>query len=160
MDLSKILSISGKPGLYLLVGEAKNSIIVESLTDGKKGPAFPHERISSLKEISIYTEEEDKPLDEVFRQIHELTGGKPAPNPKKSASKEITDFFAEAIPDYDRDAVYTSDMKKILGWYNFLLEKGMMEFTDEETGEEKAETGESSADSESSTEVKDEKKQD
>ncbi len=160
MDLSKILSISGKPGLFLLVGEAKNSIVVESLTDGKRGPAFPHERISSLKEISIYTEEEDKPLDEVFRQIHELTGGKAAPNPKKSSSKEITEFFAEAVPDYDRDAVYTSDMKKVLGWYNFLLEKGMMEFTDDETGEEEVNTGETTTDVESSTEEKDDKKED
>ena len=135
MDLTKILSIAGKPGLYQLVGEAKNKIIVESLIDGKRSPAFSHERISSLQEISIYTEQEDTPLEDVFRKIHEVTDGKAAPNPRKISNKEITDFFAKALPDYDREAVYVSDMKKVLGWYNFLLEKGMMEFSDEETSE-------------------------
>lgn len=141
MDLSKILSISGKPGLYKLVGEAKNNIIVESLIDGKRVPAFSHERISTLQEISIYDENEDVPLNDVFKKIYEMQDGKPVLNPKKASSNEIKELFEKVLPDYDRDAVYVSDMKKVFTWYNFLLEKDMLEFPEEEeeAGAEKAE---------------------
>ena len=131
MDLKKILSISGKPGLYRLVGEAKNNIIVESMIDGKRVPAFSHDRISTLQEISIYTETEDTPIEDVFKNIHEETGGEAALNPKKSSSADIKAFFEKVLPDYDRDAVYVSDMKKVITWYNFLLEKGELEFSED-----------------------------
>ena len=75
MDLTKILSISGKPGLFLMVGDAKNKIIVESLLDGKRYPAFSHDKVSSLKEISIYTKTDDMPLDEVFQNIFKEMDG-------------------------------------------------------------------------------------
>lgn len=133
MDLSKILSISGKPGLYKLVGEAKNNIVVESMIDGKRVPAFSHERISTLKEISLYTESEDTPLEEVFKRIYEETDGKAAPNPKKSSSADVKAFFEKVLPDYDREAVYVSDMKKVFSWYNFLLEKDILEFSEDDT---------------------------
>jgi hypothetical protein len=136
MDLSKILSISGKPGLYKLVGEAKANLVVESLTDGKRGPAFSHERISTLEEISIYTESEDIALKEVFRKIHDKFGDNPAPNPKKASANEIKKLFEEVLPDYDQEQVYVSDMKKVFTWYNFLLEKGMLDFTEEEDSAE------------------------
>lgn len=136
MDLSKILSISGRPGLYRLVGEAKNNIVVESLIDGKRAPAFSHERISSLHEISIYTTDEDMPLVDVFKKIFELQEGKPLADPKKMSSNELKALMAEAVPDYDSDAVYVSDIKKIFSWYNFLLDKDLLEFTDEEESEE------------------------
>ena len=139
MDLSKILSISGKPGLFRLIGEAKNNIVVESLIDGKKGPAFSHERISSLKEISIYTDTEDIPLAEVFRKIHEMQEGKPVADPKKISSGEIKSLFEKVLPDYDRDAVYVSDMKKVFTWYNFLLEKDILDFSDNESEDNTAE---------------------
>ena len=132
MDLSKILSISGKPGLYLRVGEAKNNLIVESLIDGKKMPSFAHDRVSTLKEISIYTEGEDVALEKVLKKIHDFTEGKPVENPKKSSGNDLKSTFAEILPDYDRDAVYVSDIKKIFSWYNLLLEKEMLEFTEEE----------------------------
>jgi len=132
MDLSKILSISGKPGLYKLVGEAKANIVVESLTDGKRSPAFSHERISTLEEISIYTETDDIPLKEVFKKIHDKYDDEPVPNPKKVSSNDVKKLFEEILPDYDRDQVYVSDMKKVFTWYNFLLEKGMLDFTEEE----------------------------
>ena len=132
MDLSKILSITGRPGLYKLIGESKTNLVVESLSDGKRGPAFSHERISTLKDISIYTEDEDVPLEEVFRKIYELKEGQPVLNPKKASADEIKALFAEVLPDYDRDSVYVSDMKKVFTWYNYLLEKGMMEFPEEE----------------------------
>lgn len=141
MDLSKILSIAGKPGLYLMVGEAKNNLIVESLIDGKKIPSFAHDRVSTLKEISIYTENEDVPLDEVLKSINNYTEGKPIENPKKSSSDVIKSTFAEILPDYDRETVYVSDIKKIFSWYNLLLEKDMLDFTEEveETDDTKSE---------------------
>ena len=135
MDLSKILSIAGKPGLYKLAGEAKNNLVVESLTDGKRMPAFAHERISSLQEISIYTTGEDLPLHDALKMVYEMTGGKPVENPKKMSSDRLKELFKQAIPDYDEDSVYVSDMKKVFTWYNLLLEKGMLDFSEEKKAE-------------------------
>ncbi len=132
MDLSKILSISGKPGLYLMVGEAKNNLIVESLLDGKKIPSFAHDRVSTLKEISIYTDSEDVALEKVFKSIFDYTGGKAVDSSKKSSGDSLKSTFAEILPDYDRNAVYVSDIKKIFSWYNLLLEKELLDFTEEE----------------------------
>ncbi len=137
MDLSKILSIAGKSGLYRLAGEAKNNLVVESLTDGKKGPAFSHERISSLQEISIYTTGEDLPLHDALKKIYEMTGGQKVENPKKLSSVQLKELFKKAIPDYDEDSVYVSDMKKVFSWYNMLLEKELFDFSEEEKEEEK-----------------------
>jgi hypothetical protein len=139
MDLTKILAISGKPGLYEMLSQTKSGFIVESLLDGKRFPVFAHERVSSLEEISIFsTLEEDIPLKDIFKKIFEKTEGKPAPEPK-SPSEELKAFFSENIPDHDQERVYISDIKKVLGWYNLLLEKGMMVFEEEEekgSGEE------------------------
>lgn len=125
--------------MYRLIGESKSNLVVESLTDGKRGPAFAHERISTLKDISIYTDDEDVPLDEVFKKIYDLKNGEAVLNPKKASANQIRELFAEILPDYDRDSVYVSDMKKVFTWYNFLLEKGLMEFTEEEEKEEEKE---------------------
>jgi len=137
MDLSKILSIAGKPGLYKLAGEAKNNLVVESLTDGKRMPAFSHERISSLQEISIYTKDEDLPLHDALKMIYDMTGGQKVDNPKKMSSAQLKELFKKAIPDYDEDSVYVSDMKKVFTWYNTLLEKELLDFSEEEKSEEK-----------------------
>ncbi len=139
MDLSKILSIAGKPGLYKLAGEAKNNLVVESLTDGKRIPAFAHERISSLQEISIYTTDEDLPLYDALKLIYDMTDGKKVENPKKISSAQLKELFKKAIPDYDEDSVYVSDMKKIFTWYNTLLENELLDFSEEEKSEEKPE---------------------
>ncbi len=139
MELSKILSISGRPGLYKMVGESKNGLIVESLADGKKFPVFTHERVSSLKEISIYTETDDISLRKVLKKIEEVLDGKPVDNPKKASGNELKSLFEQIVPDYDRDAVYVSDIKKVFTWYNLLLEKDMLDFPEEEEeGEENA----------------------
>jgi hypothetical protein len=131
MDLSKILAISGKPGLYKMLSQTKSGFIVESLTDGKRFPVFAHERVSSLAEISIFsTVEEDLALKDVFRKIFEILEGKQAPDPAASG-EAIKKFFLEAVPEFDPERVYVSDMKKAIAWYNLLLEKGMMEFTEE-----------------------------
>lgn len=157
MDLSKILSISGKPGLFKLIGESKSNLVVESLIDGKRGPAFSHERISTLKEISIYTDGEDVSLEEVFKKISEYQDGKPVPNPKSASSIEIKELFEKVLPDYDREAVYVSDMKKVFGWYNFLLEKDMLDFSEENEIPENKVTDES-ASAEASTDKEKENK--
>ncbi|MBN2639264.1 MAG: DUF5606 domain-containing protein [Bacteroidales bacterium] len=136
MDLSKILSISGKTGLYKLVGEAKSNLVVESIPDGKRTPAFPHERISSLQEISIYTTNGDAPLLDVLKKIYEIQEGKTVDSVKKMDSKAIKALFEKALPDYDQDAVYVSDMKKVFNWYNILLSGNLLEFIEEEQADE------------------------
>jgi hypothetical protein len=135
MDLSKIMAISGKPGLFKLLAQTKNGIVVESMLDGKKFTAFSHERISTLEEISIYTQDEDRPLKDVLKAIYEVQEGKAA-IPHKSSNEELKAFFEKAVPDYDQDNVYVSDIKKVIYWYNLLLEKDMLDFTEEEKAEE------------------------
>jgi hypothetical protein len=136
MELSKILAISGKPGLYKMLSQTKAGFVVESLADGKRFPVFAHERVSSMEEISIFTTgEEDLPLKEAFRKIYEKLGGKSGPD-ASTDSQSLKTFFLEAIPEYDQERVYVSDMKKTLSWYNLLLEKGIMEYKEEETDKE------------------------
>ena len=124
-----------------MVSQAKNSIIVESLVDGKRMPAYATSRISALEDISVFTEEGDKKLEEIFKLIYEKEDGKQAISPKSSAN-ELKAYFEEILPDYDRDRVYVSDIKKILSWYNLLIEKGMIEIsedTEEKSGTEESE---------------------
>jgi hypothetical protein len=145
MDLSKVLAISGKPGLYDSVAQTKTGVVVESLIDGKRFPAFAHERISSLAEISVFTVEDDLPLEDVFKKIYEKYEGKQAIDHKASGD-DLKAFMLEILPEYDQDRVYTSDIKKIVMWYNLLVEKEMLDFTEKEeaveteAGEEVAET--------------------
>ncbi|MDY0053447.1 MAG: DUF5606 domain-containing protein [Bacteroidales bacterium] len=133
MDLSKILSISGKPGLYLLVSQTKTGALVESLLDGKRQPAFSNERISSLEDISIFTLEEDIPLKKVFELIYSKENGGECIS-HKSDNNKIVQYMEEILPDFDRDRVYVSDMKKLFSWYNILNAKGLI--TIEEIKEE------------------------
>jgi hypothetical protein len=146
MELSKILAISGKPGLYKMLSQTKAGFIVESLTDGKRFPVFAHERVSTLEEISIFiTGDEDMPLKEVFRKIYDKLGGKPGLD-AGADSKALKSFFLETIPAYDQERVYISDIKKTLSWYNLLLEKDMMDFKeDEPETKEDAETTDTDA---------------
>lgn len=138
MELSKILAIAGKPGLYKMLSQTKAGFIVESINDGKRFPVFAHERVSSLEEISIFTTgEEDLPLKEVFKKIAEKLDGKPAPD-AGSDSTAMKKFFLETIPEYDPERVYVSDIKKALTWYNLLSEKGLLEFSEEAEEEAKA----------------------
>ena len=134
MDLSKILAISGKPGLYKMLAQTKNGLVVESMTDGKKFTAFSHERISTLEEISIYTTDEDRPLKEILKAIHDMQEGKAA-IPHKSSNEELKAFFEKAVPDYDKENVYVSDIKKVINWYNQLQERDLLDFTEEEQQE-------------------------
>ncbi len=135
MDLTEILSISGKPGLYKMLSHTKTGMLVESMNDKKRFPVFSHEKISSLEEISIFTETDDIPLKDVFKKMHDLLEGEKAISHKSSAD-ELKDFFDDAVPDYDKERVYVSDIKKVIQWYNVLHEMDLLDFTEEEVAEE------------------------
>ncbi len=142
MDLTKILAISGKPGLYKMLSQTKSGFVVESLADGKRFPVFAHERVSSLEEISIFTSgDEDLPLKDVFKKFYEKLEGNQGPDPKGN-QEEIRKFFESVIPDYDVEKVYISDMKKAVTWYQILLEKQLLDFSEEkeEVPEKKTES--------------------
>ncbi|MBL7905546.1 MAG: DUF5606 domain-containing protein [Bacteroidales bacterium] len=136
MDLKEIMAIGGKPGLYKMVAQAKNGIIIESILDQKRTQAFAHDKISSLEEISVFTDTEDKPLKEVLRSFYEKLEGKQTPDFKNDSNK-LKAFFGEMLPDYDKERVYTSHMQKIISWYNLLIQHNLLDFSenDESSGE-------------------------
>ena len=135
MELSKILAITGRPGLYKMLAQTKNGLVVESLLDGKRLTAFSHERISSLEEISIFTTDEDLPLKDVLKKIFDKQNGEKAIS-HKSDAKELKAFFKEAVPNYDEENVYVSDIKKVIQWYNLLQEHNLLEFDEEDEKKE------------------------
>lgn len=135
MDLTEILSITGKPGLFKMVANVKNGLIVESLIDNKRFPVFAHERISSLEEISIYTLDEDLPLKDVFKKIADHLAGASIDSHLGTETQQ-KEFFKTVLPDYDEDRVYTSHIKKILAWYKSLQDNDLLNF-DEDKEEEK-----------------------
>ena len=130
MDLSKILSISGKPGLYKHVAQSKTGIVIESVSDNKRSSAFSTDQVSSLSDISIFTTDEDIKLEDVFKNIFEKEEGKKAIS-AKSSSSDIKSYFEQVLPEYDKDRVYISDIKKVLKWYNILAENNILEFKDD-----------------------------
>jgi hypothetical protein len=130
--LKGILAISGQPGLFKLVTEAKNSIIVESLLTGKRIPAYSTSKISTLTDISVFTETAEIQLKDLFKRIQE-NGKVISP---KATSNEIKAFFGEVLPEYDKDRVYVSDMKKIIQWYQLLSDKNLLVETEEVKAEE------------------------
>lgn len=144
MDLKEILSVSGKPGLFKTIAQTKTGVIIESLIDGKRIQAFASDKISSLGEISIFTNVEDMPLREVFRLIREKSGDQAAPD-AKSDDNALKAFFETIVPDYDKERVYTSHIRKLVQWYNLLIANGITDFSEpaEETENEAASPGDS-----------------
>lgn len=138
--LETILAISGKPGLYRLVNRGNRSLIVETLDAQKKRmPAFGTDKIISLADIAMYTDEEEVPLRQVLKNIYDMEGGKTTSlDYRKASNQELTDFMAKALPNYDRDHVYTSDMKKLIQWYNILIENGITDFEEKQPEETEA----------------------
>ncbi|MBN9293693.1 MAG: DUF5606 domain-containing protein [Flavobacteriia bacterium] len=132
MNLTGIISISGKPGLYKVIAQSKNSIIVESLDNNKRVPAYATDRISAIEDISIYTYEDDVPLKDVFSSIYSKENGQNTISHKEDV-KKLEDYLAGILPDYDRERVYPSDIRKIFQWYNMLNEKGFIKMEEEET---------------------------
>lgn len=137
MDLTKIISISGMPGLFKVVGAMKQGAVVESLSDGKRFPTYPSHKVSSLADISIFTTGESVPLPEVLKKIYEKEEGKETPELKPD-SDEMKKYFESVLPDYDKEKVHNSDMKKLINWYNVLLKKDLLkpeEIKEEEEGQ-------------------------
>lgn len=140
--LKTVLSIAGKPGLYKLVSRGKNMLIVESLGDKKRFPAYGNEKIISLGDISMYTEDDDVPLSQVFAAMKKKEGGKAVTlDLKKASADDLFAYLAEVLPDFDRDRVHASDVKKLISWYNLLVASGMTDFEEEE-GEQQADEAE------------------
>ena len=137
MALDKILAISGKPGLYELTAQTRGGFIAKSMLDEKKIAVNMRHNVSILSEIAIYTYTEEVPLGEVFEKIKEKEDGKEAIS-HKSSKKELEDYFSEVLPDYDEDRVYTSDIKKIIQWYNLLIKNGYTDFAKAGKDEAKA----------------------
>lgn len=143
--LKTVLSIAGKPGLYKLVSRGKNMLIVESLGDKKRFPAYGNEKIISLGDISMYTEDDDVPLSQVFAAMKKKEEGKAVTlDLKKASADDLFTYLAEVLPDFDRDRVHASDVKKLISWYNLLVASGMTDF-EEEPAEEQQQADEAEA---------------
>ena len=128
-----ILAISGKSGLYKLISRGKNNLIVEALDEThRRMPAFATDRITSLADIAMFTETDDIPLMDVFENVKALEEGKKASiDLKKASSNELKDYFTKVLPEWDRDRVHISDIKKLISWYNILIEAGITDFKEE-----------------------------
>lgn len=136
-DLSKILTISGQSGLFNYISQARNGVIVESLSDKKRSCFGMNSKVTTLEDISIYTDEGEVKLKSVFQKMKDVLGEDNAPV-AKSSDKELQEFFSKALPDYDRDRFHVSHMKKVVTWYNILKEFASLDFeSEEETGTEK-----------------------
>ena len=136
--LKKILSVSGKPGLYKLVSQGKSMLIVEALTDGRRLPVYAREKIISLGDIAIYTDGEEVPLYEVLNSVKAKEEGKAVSSidASRATPDELRAYRAEVLPNCDRDRVYPTDIKRLLSWYNLLISAGITDFDPQESAEE------------------------
>lgn len=136
--LKKILSVSGKPGLYKLVSQGKSMLIVEALTDGRRLPVYAREKIISLGDIAIYTDGEEVPLYEVLNSVKAKEEGKAVSSidASRATPDELRAYMAEVLPNFDRDRVYPTDIKRLLSWYNLLIGAGITDFDPQEAAEE------------------------
>ena len=134
--LRKILSISGRPGLYKLVSYGKNMLLVEGLTDGKRFPVHSRERVMALGDISIFTTAEDIPLSQVFENIGKKFENKAIDAKSYTTPDQLHEFMGSALENWDEERVHNSDIKKIISWYNILIGAGITDFTVKEEEEE------------------------
>lgn len=139
IDLTGIISITGQPGLYKIVAQSKNGIIVESLSDKKRSNVYASAKVSTLADISMFTTGDDKPLEEIITAIYEKEKGGAAID-SKASDKEIEAYFAQILPDYDRERVYISNMRKLFSWYNALQSTGNLKEKDEKAEENEDKT--------------------
>ncbi len=137
MDLSKILAINGKNGLYELVSQSKNSFIVENVEDKKRLPAFQNDGISALDSIAIYTEDEEIALEKVFQNIFKFAEEKAIELPTNS--NELKTLFEQVLPNYDKERVYVSNIKKVFAWYNILVKHGYIDLEEKASKQVEAE---------------------
>ena len=136
MSLDRVLSISEKPGLFKIITQTRTGLVAESLIDGKRIAVNLRNNISLLSEIAIYTLSEEVPLGEVFQKIKDKENGNPTSISHKASKDELEEYFFSVLPDYDEDRVYTSDIKKVVRWYNILQEHNLLEELVEESQEE------------------------
>jgi len=160
--LKTILSVSGKSGLYKMISQGKNLMIIESLVDQKRIPAYARDKVISLGDILIYTNEEEVPLYKVLNNVKAKENLQHIMlDTSKATPDELRAYFAEVLPDFDRDRVYPTDIKRLISWYNILLDAGITEFDPEEEESAKSDTDDSDAEEENkgtATEVKKESK--
>lgn len=131
MDLSKIISVAGKSGLFRVVAQGRQAVIAESLLDGKRIPVPASAKVSSLEEISMFTTGDDVPLKDVLQKLYEVEKGKESIDPKENDDKLFAKL-AEALPSHDRERIYASDVRKLFAWYAQLLKAGEFEKKEEE----------------------------
>ena len=134
--LKEILSVTGKPGLFKLVSQGKNMLIVESLIDGKRIPAYTKDKVVSLGDIAIFTETTEVPLGEIFEAIKVKENGAVSSLDPKADNDKLRKYMSEILPEYDRERVYPSDIRKLISWYNILINAQITEFLAEEKVEE------------------------
>ena len=135
MSLDKVLSISGKPGLYKLITQTRGGFVAESLTDKKRISVSIQNNVSVLSEIAIYTLTEEVPLKQVFKNIKDKENGKESSVSPKDSKDKLEEYFFDVLPDYDEDRVYASDIKKVIQWYNLLHKYDMLDELDSEENE-------------------------
>ncbi len=137
--LKNILAVTGKPGLYKLVTRGNNMLIIESLEDGKRTPTYARDKIVSLADVSMFTFEEDVPLSEVLTNLGKHENSQVCSlDAKKADNDTLRSFFAEVLPNFDRDRVYPSDIRKLIQWYNILIKAGITDFAEIEETEDAA----------------------
>jgi len=128
MDLKEIMAVAGYPGLYKFISQGRSGIIVESLADQKRTNVPPSAKVSSMSDVAVFTNGKDVPLHRVLQAIKDKENAQQAINPKQVKEEELKKYFAEILPDYDRERVYLSDIKKIVSWYNILQQNGILDF--------------------------------
>ncbi|MBN2521690.1 MAG: DUF5606 domain-containing protein [Bacteroidales bacterium] len=138
MNLKDILSISGKGGLFKFISQGRTGIIVESFEDKKRTVVHSSAKVSALEDIAIFTDTEEVPLSDIFRKIYEKENGKETIS-HKSSSEELKTFMGEILPEYDKERVYVSDMKKLVQWYNLLIQMNLLKPEEEEKEKEEKE---------------------
>lgn len=136
--LREIISITGKPGLFKMIGHGNRRIIVEDIATGRRFPALERDKIVSLGDIAMYTQGEDKPLNEILDLVYAKQEGKEID--VKADTSALRALFREILPDFDEDRVHDSDIKKLFSWYNLLVKSGMTKFTKDPDNEEAAKT--------------------
>ena len=133
--LKKILSISGRPGLFKLVSQAKGALIVEALSTGKRTLAYSHDKVTSLGDIAMYTQSGEEPLYKVLDSVKKKENGAVASVSPKADKEVLRTYFAEILPDFDTERVYPIDISKLISWYNILVQSGITDFSVKEKGE-------------------------
>lgn len=156
MKLKDILAISGKPGLYKFISQGRNGIIVESFTDNKRMIVHSTTKVSALEDIAIYTEVEEVPLKDVFTKIYEKEDGKTTVD-HKSGNDELKKLFEEILPEYDKNRVYVSDIKKVISWYNTLIDLNLLNPNESDEDEEEQKEGKKPAEEKEVKEINDKK---